>query len=141
QTLSLPGCVVYSARFSPDGRQIATASGKAKNGYLWLWDCKEAAYVEIDRQIGAEYACASFSTNRNHLVAGLRDAQEGVPLTAQVWDLASKKPVGDPIRHKSWLFHAVFSPDGHRVATASYDGSTQVCDADTGHPIFPALKH
>jgi tetratricopeptide (TPR) repeat protein len=36
---------------------------------------------------------------------------------------------------------AEFSPDGKRVATASYDGTAQIWDAQTGQPLTQPLRH
>ena len=56
-----------------------------------------------------------------------RELQSGRPLggdgepdkTARVWDAASGRPVGEPLRHDGWVTAASFSPDGRWVVTAS----------------------
>src|SRR5262249_26785462 len=45
----------------------------------------------------------------------------------QLWDVATGRPVGLPLEHELFVYHAAFSPDGKMVATA---GGKQ--DFDTG---------
>jgi WD40 repeat protein len=133
-TMTHPG-TVYSARFSPDRSQIVTASGGETEGYVWLWDAVTGKRLAEIAHANGAYRCASFSPDGKRLVTA------GEEKTAQVWDLATKRPIGQPIRHTEWVYHAAFSPDGRRVVTASFDGKAQVCDAETGRPILPPLKH
>lgn len=44
------------------------------------------------------------------------------------------------LKHKSWVSHAAFSPDGTRVVTSSWDGTAKVWDVN-GQPISPPLTH
>jgi len=46
--------------------------------------------------------------------------------TARVWEADTGKPVGAPLQHQGMVLAAAFSPDGHRVVTASYDGKVRV---------------
>ena len=41
----------------------------------------------------------------------------------------------DFIGHTEWVNDAVFSPDGHRLATTSDDRTVRLWNADTGEPI------
>jgi WD40 repeat protein/serine/threonine protein kinase len=44
-------------------------------------------------------------------------------------------------QHGHEVEHAAFSPDGHRVVTASRDHTARVWDADTGEAVTPPLRH
>src|SRR4030095_16514001 len=61
--------------------------------------------------------------------------------TAQLWDAASGKPIGEPMKHEAQVYSAQFSPDGKRVVTASYDHTAKLWDAASGKPIGEPMKH
>lgn len=61
--------------------------------------------------------------------------------TARLWDLSTFDPIGEPLVHEVHITQAKFSPDGHLVATASWDGTTRIWSGDTGLPIGPPLMH
>ena len=42
--------------------------------------------------------------------------------------------------HTEWVNDAVFSPDGHRLASTSDDRTVRLWNADTGEPIGPPMK-
>ena len=59
---------------------------------------------------------------------------------ARLWDAATGKPIGDPLKHNGWVNAVAFSPDGKKIATAS--GSTaRLWDAATGKPLGEPLRH
>jgi WD40 repeat protein len=57
------------------------------------------------------------------------------------WDLATGQVLGVPLRHRSAIPHAGYSPDGHLIATGSSDGFAQFWDAAAGKPVGPPLRH
>jgi serine/threonine protein kinase len=65
----------------------------------------------------------------------------GGDYTAQLWDVATRKPVTPPLQHRSWVFGVAFSPDGKTVLTGSRDATARLWDAATGQPVGPLLVH
>jgi hypothetical protein len=61
--------------------------------------------------------------------------------TARLWDGASGKPIGEPMKHESWVNSAQFSRDGQRVVTASGDGTARLWDAASSKPIGELIQH
>jgi WD40 repeat protein len=60
---------------------------------------------------------------------------------ALVWDIAKGTTIGPPLKHADGVLHAVFSPDGRKVLTASEDSSVLVRNPETGKALVPPLKH
>jgi WD40 repeat protein/energy-coupling factor transporter ATP-binding protein EcfA2 len=61
--------------------------------------------------------------------------------TARLWDPATGKSLGEPIKHGNRVSSARFSPDGRQVLTASWDRTAQLWDAATGRPIGQPMRH
>jgi WD40 repeat protein len=58
-----------------------------------------------------------------------------------VWDAATGEALSKPIKHDGEVNSAQFSADGHRVVTASKDGTARVWDAATGKALSQPMKH
>ncbi len=125
--------------FSPDGARLAATAGRI----VRLWDLATGqAVTEFKGHTSAVYGVA-FSPD------GARLATAGWDSTARVWDartgtsLLEVKPAegGKTLGGEhGGMFDVTFSPDGARLATAGYDRTARVWDAQTGAQLL-VLRH
>ena len=67
---------------------------------------------------------AAFSPDGKRIVTASEDK------TARLWDAATGKQIGEPLRgHEGAVMSAAFSPDGKRIVTASADNTARLWDA------------
>jgi WD40 repeat protein/serine/threonine protein kinase len=118
---------VRSARFSPDGQLVVTAS---EDHTARIWDAQNGKPRNDPLKHDAEIWSAHFSPDGNRIVTASLDR------TARVWDAKSGKPLTGPFRHYLSVTSAQFSPDGKRILTASSGRRTeamaQVWNAESG---------
>jgi WD40 repeat protein/tetratricopeptide (TPR) repeat protein len=60
---------------------------------------------------------------------------------ARLWDAATGRPIGEPIKHAGTVGSVAFSPDGRTFVTGSADKAARLWDAATGRPIGEPLPH
>ncbi len=65
----------------------------------------------------------------------------GPELTARLWDVATGKPCGEPLRHRGAIIAAAFSPDGRMVVTGGMDSTARLWDVPSGLPRGGPLEH
>lgn len=159
------------ARFSADGRQVATAG---RDGTVLIWETQTGHKIASLSDLETEIEVVEFNTTGEWLlVVGGRKAvvyeaetgrlliqlpEEGVTVAhfspnasrvvtasemgrAMVWDGRGGWKALLPLRHRSDVLDAVFSSDGRFVVTASWDRTARVWDAETGEPISQPMKH
>jgi len=123
---------VWSVAFSPDGKQIATAS---QDGTAKIWDAftgKEL--LTLSSHIGSVNGVA-FSPD-GKLIATASDDQ-----TVKVWDAATGTELLTLSGHTALIYRVAFSPDGTHLVTASTDNSAKVWDITTGRELFTLSGH
>jgi WD40 repeat protein len=130
--------VVTAARFSADGKLVATASREQAR----LWDARTGRLIFQLGPSGAPRTDAGRSDN----VRALAFRPDGAELMtcsgerASLWDTATGALVRE-IDAGAGIRMATFSPDGKRLATAHTDGSAQIWDAASGERWGPRLVH
>lgn len=120
------------ARFSPDGKWLATAS---TDGTARVWDA--ATYKPATEPIkrGFPVLCVRFSPDSSRLVVGGEDAQ------AAVFDTATWKPVGKPIVFPGPVFSAAITADNLFLVAASFLlNAVQFFEIETGLPLGNGLN-
>jgi WD40 repeat protein len=110
--------IVWSAVFSPDGTQVATASA---DGTAKIWDAVTGKELLTITTYGTVWY-AAFSPDGKILATAGRDG------IAHLWDTTNGQKLFDLSGHHEGVFHIEFSPDGTHLATVSPDGTAKVWD-------------
>jgi dipeptidyl aminopeptidase/acylaminoacyl peptidase len=122
-----------------------TASG---DNTARLWDAASGKPIGEPMKHEGSVQSAQFSPDGQRFVISAQFSPDGQRVvtasedkTARLWDAASGKPIGQPMKHESGVISAQFSPDGQRVVTASEDKTARLWDAANGKPIGEPMKH
>jgi WD40 repeat protein/basic membrane lipoprotein Med (substrate-binding protein (PBP1-ABC) superfamily) len=124
---------VVGVAFSPDGKQIGTAS---EDGTVRIWDSEKGQELSI------------LMTNATHGRPGITFSPDGKQVAAiagsnnaGIWDAATGRQLIILQGHTDWVSGIAFSPDGKRVATASEDRTARVWDATDGRELLVLRGH
>jgi WD40 repeat protein len=130
------GFEVLAARFSPDGRFLATSAVEPRTarGRATIRDWQSGRIVRTIQQPRPIQAIA-FDPK------GSRIATAHAAGFAEVWDLRSGRSVARLAGHSGSVDDIAFSPDGSRIATAGDDGTVRLFDAETGNQLVILRGH
>jgi WD40 repeat protein/transcriptional regulator with XRE-family HTH domain len=117
--------------YSPDGRQLATASYANTTK---LWDT--AGGQELRSFQTGPVDQLVFSPDGTRLATSFTD----LPV-AKLWDTDTGEQLLSLSGHKAGINSIAFSPDGARLATASADGVSVVWDATAGEALLTLSGH
>jgi Tol biopolymer transport system component len=112
---------VNGVAFSPNGRQLATASDDT----VQIWSAANGVRL-LNMDIGplSKASGVAFSPNGRWL------ATAGADKTARIWDAANGQQLAT-VTHDLSVWGVAFSPDGRRLATASYDHTARIWDIES----------
>src|SRR5437588_5050736 len=104
--------VVRSARWSPDGKHIASASD---DGTVQVWNADNGSRILTYRGHSSLVYSAAWSPDGKHIASASDDH------TVQVWDASNGGQLFTYRGHSDDVISASWSPDGKRIASASQD--------------------
>ncbi|MDI1448145.1 CHAT domain-containing protein [Polyangium sp. 6x1] len=132
---------VTSAAFSPDGKAIVTAS---QDGTARIWDVATRKEIAVLRGHMGPLNQAVFHPKSGRIVATASDDN-----TVRIWgeepatrptDVASYTQLAILNGHEADVTTVAFSPDGHRLLTASWDETARIWElARLPRPVLPRL--
>jgi WD40 repeat protein len=115
--------VVWSARFSPDGRQVVTASSDCT---ARVWNAENGQEIAALNGHTDQVYTAAFSPDGGRVVTASRDRAVGI------WDAIDGRNIAFLKGHEHYVHDASFSPDGRLVVSASQDDTARLWDTSCG---------
>jgi WD40 repeat protein len=77
----------------------------------------------------------AFSLDGTTILTGCSDG------TARLWDVSTRRQLGQPMTHQGVVAAVAFSPDGTTILTGSADRTARLWDMSMGRPIGQPLTH
>jgi WD40 repeat protein len=124
---------IKSLAFSPEGRQLATASFDRA---VRLWDTATGHLVGEPLPHSEQVHAVAFSPDGRLFASGSFDG------TVKLWAADTGRPLGPPLRHPGPVLDVRFHPrDSTVLATRSFGNSAWLWDVTRGQPRGLALQH
>ena len=114
--------------FSPDGRQIVSAS---VDNTLKIWDAANGRERQTLKGHTSTVRGVAFSPGGRRIVSASDDN------TLKIWDAATGRELRTLKGHERLVSNIAFSPDGRRIASGSDDETVRIWDAGPDFKLPP----
>lgn len=130
--------VVQALAIVPDGKTVASGSGDQT---VRLWDVPMQAN-RLVLPAGSAVHCVSFSPNGQVLLSGHTEDRDGRPQgVLKFWNVATGALIDAIPVHELQVGNAVFSPDGKRLLTSSWDRTAKIWDVNSSWRGWSSHRH
>jgi len=123
---------ILAAAYSPDGRQIVTASADRT---AKVWDAAGATDLLTLTGHGAPIRSVAFFDDGQRIVTGSWDR------TARVWEATTGNLLHTLKGHRREILSVAVSTNGQRIATGSLDRTARIWDPTTGSSLLEFTNH
>jgi WD40 repeat protein len=104
--------------FSPDGSTLATGH---YDGAIRLWDVPKG---ELKQEFSLEGVVESLAFSPDSTLLASGEGYRGFAI--HIWDVTNGQRLQTLLGHTHAVDHLAFSPDGHLLVSASYDGTLRL---------------
>jgi len=119
---------IEAVAFSPDGGRFATGGW---GGTVDIWDTATRNRIRTLENGVEDVFAVAFSPDGKHLAAGTNDK----PNYIKIWNVDSGELVQELAGHGDAVLSVVYSKDGQKLLTSSYDGTAKLWDLTTGEVL------
>jgi WD40 repeat protein/serine/threonine protein kinase len=117
--------------FSPDGKTLLTGAENAR-AQFWTVTAGQPAGPALPQATDVSAVAYSPRGDRVLVAAGT---------FARIWDVAARRPLGEPMAHHGLITSVAFRGDGVLAVSGGEDNTARLWDADTGRPLGEPLDH
>ncbi len=137
------GIGTIAAAYSPDGQQVAVASG---DGIVRIFDVSEGFEIRqlecpTHPDLGSSLMGMLSYDPSGHWIAACSNPDNRSPGEVRVFDVTACQRVFTLRGHGRPVTCVAFSPDGRRIASGSLDQTVKLWETETGQEVFTLRGH
>ncbi len=124
--------VVISVAYSPNGQQLASASGDKT---IKIWDVSSGQLLKSLTGHSDTVNSVAYSPSGQQLASASTDK------TIKIWDISSGQLLKSLTGHSSEVISVAYSPNGQQLASASTDKTIKIWDVSSGQLLKSLTGH